>query len=114
MLEELGFIGTIGEDDEVPVEPESDSGDEEEEVGADRGWERSGGRSSFLDSVPFPLIPLLCPQILSIPQPGRRVSFEGSHRDPKVFLSWLATSFSSPPRCAVPFRVALASSGPTR
>ncbi|XP_070275889.1 probable ATP-dependent RNA helicase DDX27 [Myotis yumanensis] len=31
MLEELGFIGTIGEDDEVPVEPESDSGDEEEE-----------------------------------------------------------------------------------
>nr|KAF6329811.1 DEAD-box helicase 27 [Myotis myotis] len=31
MLDELGFIGTIGEDDEVPVEPESDSGDEEEE-----------------------------------------------------------------------------------
>ncbi|KAF5917439.1 hypothetical protein HPG69_017330, partial [Diceros bicornis minor] len=31
MLEELGFIPTIGEDDEVPVEPESDSGDEEEE-----------------------------------------------------------------------------------
>ncbi|KAK7803310.1 hypothetical protein U0070_009070 [Myodes glareolus] len=31
MLSELGFIGTIGEDDEVPVEPESDSGDEEEE-----------------------------------------------------------------------------------
>nr|KAF6471073.1 DEAD-box helicase 27 [Molossus molossus] len=30
MLEELGLIGTIGEDDEVPVEPESDSGDEEE------------------------------------------------------------------------------------
>lgn len=36
MLEELGFIGTIGEDDEVPVEPESDSGDEEEEVGMSR------------------------------------------------------------------------------
>lgn len=32
MLEELGFIGTIGDDDEVPVEPESDSADEEEEV----------------------------------------------------------------------------------
>ncbi|XP_040837272.1 probable ATP-dependent RNA helicase DDX27 isoform X2 [Ochotona curzoniae] len=31
MLSELGFIGTIGEDDEVPLEPESDSGDEEEE-----------------------------------------------------------------------------------
>ncbi|XP_027279169.1 probable ATP-dependent RNA helicase DDX27 isoform X2 [Cricetulus griseus] len=31
MLAELGFIGTIGEDDEVPAEPESDSGDEEEE-----------------------------------------------------------------------------------
>ncbi|CAO2577629.1 Probable ATP-dependent RNA helicase DDX27 [Lemmus lemmus] len=31
MLAELGFIGTIGEDDEVPVEPESDSGDDEEE-----------------------------------------------------------------------------------
>ncbi|GAB1287229.1 Probable ATP-dependent RNA helicase DDX27 [Apodemus speciosus] len=31
MLAELGFIGTIGENDEVPVEPESDSGDEEEE-----------------------------------------------------------------------------------
>lgn len=31
MLEELGFIGTIGEDDEVPLEPESDSGNEEEE-----------------------------------------------------------------------------------
>ncbi|XP_078228036.1 putative ATP-dependent RNA helicase DDX27 isoform X2 [Callithrix jacchus] len=31
MLAELGLIGTIGEDDEVPVEPESDSGDEEEE-----------------------------------------------------------------------------------
>lgn len=34
MLAELGFVGTIGEDDEVPVEPESDSGDDEEEVGA--------------------------------------------------------------------------------
>jgi ATP-dependent RNA helicase DDX27 len=32
MLAELGLIGTIGEDEEVPVEPESDSGDEEEEV----------------------------------------------------------------------------------
>ncbi|XP_012879830.1 PREDICTED: probable ATP-dependent RNA helicase DDX27 [Dipodomys ordii] len=31
MLAELGLIGTIGEDDEVPVEPESDSGDDEEE-----------------------------------------------------------------------------------
>ncbi|XP_031228679.1 probable ATP-dependent RNA helicase DDX27 [Mastomys coucha] len=31
MLAELGFIGTIGENDEVPLEPESDSGDEEEE-----------------------------------------------------------------------------------
>ncbi|EDL06493.1 mCG14602, isoform CRA_a [Mus musculus] len=31
MLAELGFIRTIGENDEVPVEPESDSGDEEEE-----------------------------------------------------------------------------------
>ncbi|XP_025256210.1 probable ATP-dependent RNA helicase DDX27 [Theropithecus gelada] len=31
MLADLGLIGTIGEDDEVPVEPESDSGDEEEE-----------------------------------------------------------------------------------
>ncbi|KFO35887.1 Putative ATP-dependent RNA helicase DDX27 [Fukomys damarensis] len=31
MLAELGLIGTIGEDDEVPMEPESDSGDEEEE-----------------------------------------------------------------------------------
>lgn len=31
MLEELGLIGTIGEDDEVPGDPESDSGDEEEE-----------------------------------------------------------------------------------
>ncbi|XP_052581956.1 probable ATP-dependent RNA helicase DDX27 [Peromyscus californicus insignis] len=31
MLAELGFIGTIGEDDEVPVEPESDSGDDQEE-----------------------------------------------------------------------------------
>ncbi|XP_020025523.1 probable ATP-dependent RNA helicase DDX27 [Castor canadensis] len=31
MLAELGLIGTIGEDEEVPVEPESDSGDEEEE-----------------------------------------------------------------------------------
>ncbi|XP_034350718.1 putative ATP-dependent RNA helicase DDX27 isoform X1 [Arvicanthis niloticus] len=31
MLAELGFIGTIGENDEVPVEPESDSGDDEEE-----------------------------------------------------------------------------------
>ncbi|KAL6080339.1 hypothetical protein STEG23_036310 [Scotinomys teguina] len=31
MLAELGFIGTIGEDDEVPVESESDSGDNEEE-----------------------------------------------------------------------------------
>ncbi|KAL1785665.1 putative ATP-dependent RNA helicase DDX27 [Sigmodon hispidus] len=31
MLAKLGFIGTIGEDDEVPVEPESDSGDDEEE-----------------------------------------------------------------------------------
>ncbi|XP_045300237.1 probable ATP-dependent RNA helicase DDX27 isoform X3 [Leopardus geoffroyi] len=31
MLAELGLIGTIGEDDEVPVEPESDSADEEEE-----------------------------------------------------------------------------------
>lgn len=42
MLAELGFIGTIGENDEVPVEPESDSGDDEEEVGAGRG--RSRGR----------------------------------------------------------------------
>lgn len=32
MLAELGLIGTIGEDDEVPVEPETDSEDEEEEV----------------------------------------------------------------------------------
>uniref|UniRef100_A0A8D0ZA43 RNA helicase n=2 Tax=Sus scrofa TaxID=9823 RepID=A0A8D0ZA43_PIG len=31
MLAELGLIGTIGEDDEVPVEPETDSEDEEEE-----------------------------------------------------------------------------------
>ncbi|XP_028625403.1 probable ATP-dependent RNA helicase DDX27 [Grammomys surdaster] len=31
MLAELGFIGTIGENDEVPVEPESDSEDDEEE-----------------------------------------------------------------------------------
>ncbi|XP_032004279.2 probable ATP-dependent RNA helicase DDX27, partial [Hylobates moloch] len=31
MLADLGLIGTVGEDDEVPVEPESDSGDEEEE-----------------------------------------------------------------------------------
>ncbi|XP_005325282.2 putative ATP-dependent RNA helicase DDX27 [Ictidomys tridecemlineatus] len=31
MLAELGLIGTIGEDDEVPMEPESDSGNEEEE-----------------------------------------------------------------------------------
>ncbi|CAK7319998.1 Probable ATP-dependent RNA helicase DDX27 [Vulpes lagopus] len=31
MLEELGLIGTIGEDDDVPGHPESDSGDEEEE-----------------------------------------------------------------------------------
>uniref|UniRef100_A0A8C4N1N1 DEAD-box helicase 27 n=1 Tax=Equus asinus asinus TaxID=83772 RepID=A0A8C4N1N1_EQUAS len=31
MLEELGLIPTIGEDDEVAVEPESDSGEEEEE-----------------------------------------------------------------------------------
>uniref|UniRef100_A0A8C5K3P2 Probable ATP-dependent RNA helicase DDX27 n=1 Tax=Jaculus jaculus TaxID=51337 RepID=A0A8C5K3P2_JACJA len=31
MLSELGFIGTIGDDDEVPAEPESDSGDDEEE-----------------------------------------------------------------------------------
>ncbi|XP_036915762.1 probable ATP-dependent RNA helicase DDX27 [Sturnira hondurensis] len=31
MLEELGLIGTIGDDDEVPVESESDSGDEAEE-----------------------------------------------------------------------------------
>lgn len=46
MLAELGFIGTIGENDEVPLEPESDSGDEEEEVraggGRSRGWERPG------------------------------------------------------------------------
>ncbi|GAB5569116.1 probable ATP-dependent RNA helicase DDX27 isoform X1 [Prionailurus iriomotensis] len=34
MLAELGLIGTIGEDDEVPVEPESDSADEEEEAPA--------------------------------------------------------------------------------
>ncbi|XP_025870479.1 probable ATP-dependent RNA helicase DDX27 isoform X1 [Vulpes vulpes] len=33
MLEELGLIGTIGEDDDVPGHPESDSGDEEEEEG---------------------------------------------------------------------------------
>ncbi|XP_004370317.1 probable ATP-dependent RNA helicase DDX27 [Trichechus manatus latirostris] len=31
MFEELGLIGTIGEDEDVPLEPESDSGDEEEE-----------------------------------------------------------------------------------
>ncbi|KAK2499001.1 hypothetical protein MC885_015055 [Smutsia gigantea] len=31
MFQELGLIGTIGEDDNVPVESESDSGDEEEE-----------------------------------------------------------------------------------
>ncbi|XP_006141345.1 probable ATP-dependent RNA helicase DDX27 [Tupaia chinensis] len=31
MLAELGLIGTIGEDDDVPLEPESDSGDEEDE-----------------------------------------------------------------------------------
>ncbi|KAF4023732.1 hypothetical protein G4228_015023 [Cervus hanglu yarkandensis] len=31
MLSELGFIGTIGEDEDVPVEPETDSEDEEEE-----------------------------------------------------------------------------------
>ncbi|KAF6087772.1 DEAD-box helicase 27 [Phyllostomus discolor] len=31
MLAELGLIGTIGDDDEVPVESESDSGDEAEE-----------------------------------------------------------------------------------
>ncbi|KAB1262726.1 putative ATP-dependent RNA helicase DDX27 [Camelus dromedarius] len=31
MLAELGLIGTIGDDDEVPVEPETDSEDEEEE-----------------------------------------------------------------------------------
>ncbi|XP_048205551.1 probable ATP-dependent RNA helicase DDX27 [Perognathus longimembris pacificus] len=31
MLADLGLIGTIGDDDEVPVEPESDSGDDEEE-----------------------------------------------------------------------------------
>ncbi|XP_069899857.1 probable ATP-dependent RNA helicase DDX27 isoform X2 [Globicephala melas] len=31
MLAELGLIGTIGEDDEVPVEPETDSEDQEEE-----------------------------------------------------------------------------------
>lgn len=43
MLAELGFIGTIGEDDEVPVEPESDSGDDEEEVGA--GGRIGGGGS---------------------------------------------------------------------
>lgn len=43
MLAELGFIGTIGENDEVPDEPESDSGDEEEEVGAT--GERAGGGS---------------------------------------------------------------------
>lgn len=42
MLAELGFIGTIGENDEVPVEPESDSGDEEEEVGTGGG--RNHGR----------------------------------------------------------------------
>lgn len=46
MLAELGFIGTIGENDEVPLEPESDSGDEEEEVraggGRSCGWERPG------------------------------------------------------------------------
>lgn len=32
VFQELGLIGTIGEDDDVPVESESDSGDEEEEV----------------------------------------------------------------------------------
>ncbi|KAM5220820.1 putative ATP-dependent RNA helicase DDX27 isoform 1-T1 [Hipposideros larvatus] len=31
MLAELGLIGTIDENDEVPLDPESDSGDEEEE-----------------------------------------------------------------------------------
>ncbi|KAF3817380.1 hypothetical protein GH733_012671 [Mirounga leonina] len=36
MLEELGLIGTIGEDDEVPGDPESDSGDEEEELTLDQ------------------------------------------------------------------------------
>lgn len=45
MLSELGFIGTIGEDDEVPLEPESDSGDEEEEVGAVRA--RASSIASF-------------------------------------------------------------------
>lgn len=73
MLEELGFIGTIGEDDEVPVEPESDSGDEEE-VRTDPGSGRSGRQSSFLDCLPSPRF--LCPQILSIPEPGWLVSLE--------------------------------------
>lgn len=55
MLAELGLIGTIGEDDEVPVEPESDSGDEEEEVraGGGEGAAGSGCRpSGVLDIFP--------------------------------------------------------------
>lgn len=43
MLSELGFIGTIGEDEDVPVEPETDSEDEEEEVRADRGGSAAAG-----------------------------------------------------------------------
>ena len=43
MLSELGFIGTIGEDEDVPVEPETDSEDEEEEVRADRGGSVAAG-----------------------------------------------------------------------
>lgn len=59
MLAELGFIGTIGEDDEVPAEPESDSGDEEEEVGAcgrprrgKRRWAGRPGRSCGPRALP--------------------------------------------------------------
>lgn len=68
MLAALGLIGTLGEDDEVPAEPESDSGDDEE-VGAHRGWGRSGGQPGVLvDRFPSPRF--LCPPIPSIPQPG--------------------------------------------
>lgn len=107
MLAELGLIGTIGEDDEVPVESESDSGDEEEEVRAGRGSGRGRGqgpdlRESLIASLPRDSSGH-CPRILSIP-------WGGSHSDPGIFLSLLAISFSPPLLLAVPFRVALLNS----
>lgn len=77
MLAELGFIGTIGEDDEVPVEPESDSGDDQEEVGA--GSRERRGKEWWAERAAGPRPP----QRAEVPRAGR-VTQAGQSRPPQA------------------------------